>query len=304
VVAPIPFHARLEQFSRWAREERGFTQATVNQYFKTVKLFLRWYGTLDRPLSQVRISDIDAYLAHGGHRGWCRITVSNTATALRTFFRYGASEKWAPTTLPGAIYGPRIYAMERLPAGPAWGDVRRLLAGLDTSRPKDVRDRAILLLFATYGLREKEVGQLRLEHLDWEHDLLHVPRLKCRETQTYPLLPSVGNAIIHYLKTVRRRSSPHREIFLTLRAPYGPISPGALYLVASDRLKVLGVRTAHRGPHSLRHACAARLVSEGFSLKEIGDQLGHRTTAATRAYAKVDLVGLREVAAFDLGALR
>ena len=99
LVAPIPFQVQLDQFCRWARDERGLTQATVKQYFKTIKLFLRWYGDLDRPLSNVQINDIDAYLAHGSDRGWCRITVSNTAAALRTFFRYGASQRWVPATL-------------------------------------------------------------------------------------------------------------------------------------------------------------------------------------------------------------
>jgi integrase len=226
------------------------------------------------------------------------------AGALRTFFRYGATQGWVRATLPSGIYGPPIYAFEKLPTGPDWTDVQRLLASLDENRPKDIRDRAILMLFAVYGLREKEVAQLRLEHLDWDHDLLHVPRVKRRETQTYPLLPSMGNALIRYLQTVRRPLSPHREVFLTIRSPYVPMSGTALYCVAAYRLKALGIQTAHHGPHSLRHACAARLVAEGLSLKEIGDHLGHRTTSATRAYAKVDLVGLREVAAFDLGALQ
>ena len=69
------------------------------------------------------------------------------------------------------------------------------------------------------------------------------------------------------------------------------------------RLKALGVRTTHSGPQALRHACAARLVAEGLSLKAIGDHVGHRSSAATRIYAKVDLPGLREVAAFDLGGV-
>jgi site-specific recombinase XerD len=65
----------------------------------------------------------------------------------------------------------------------------------------------------------------------------------------------------------------------------------------------LGIHAPHIGPHSLRHACAAHLVVEGFSIKEIGDHLGHRCSAATRIYAKVDLPSLREVAIFDLGGL-
>ena len=73
--------------------------------------------------------------------------------------------------------------------------------------------------------------------------------------------------------------------------------------MVAARLKSLSVQCAHYGPHSLRHACAARLVAQGLTLKEIGDHLGHRSTSATRVYAKVDLLGLREVAAFDLGEL-
>jgi integrase len=95
-----------------------------------------------------------------------------------------------------------------------------------------------------------------------------------------------------------------REIFLTFKAPFRRLSQGALYHLVSKRLGVLGIHVPRRGPHSLRHACAGRLVAEGFSLKEIGDHLGHRSAYATRIYAKVDLVGLREVANFDLGGLR
>ncbi|MER9250051.1 tyrosine-type recombinase/integrase [Mesorhizobium sp. M0590] len=57
------------------------------------------------------------------------------------------------------------------------------------------------------------------------------------------------------------------------------------------------------GPHGLRHACATHLVAQGLSLKEIGDHLGHRSAFATRTYARVDLAGLREVGASDLGGL-
>jgi len=91
---------------------------------------------------------------------------------------------------------------------------------------------------------------------------------------------------------------------LTSKAPLRRLSHGALYHLVSTRLDALGIQVPRRGPHSLRHACAGHLVAEGFSLKEIGDHLGHRSAYATRIYAKVDLVGLREVASFDLGGLR
>jgi integrase/recombinase XerD len=301
-VDPIPFHDRLEEYAQWARHERGFSESTIRARRRAIAQFLRWYGGRGQALSALRVTDIDAYLTQGAARSWCRTTVCGVAEGLRAFFRFGADRGWAPGALAEAIARPRRYALAHLPAGPAWADVQRLLASVGTTRPKDVRDRAILMLLAMYGLRAREVTRLRLDDLDWEHDLLHVPRVKGHAAQPYPLRPAVGNAIIQYLEHVRP-SSPAREVFLRLLSPHGPLSPQALYAVVAPRLKALGVRTVHVGPHALRHACATRLVASGFSLKAIGDQLGHRSTAATRIYAKVDLPGLREVAAFDLGGL-
>ena len=76
-----------------------------------------------------------------------------------------------------------------------------------------------------------------------------------------------------------------------------------LHSVVARPMQRLGIKSFHHGPHALRHACAAHLLSENFTLKEIGDHLGHRSPVATRIYAKVDLPGLREVAAFDLGGV-
>lgn len=302
-VEQIPFGSRLDEYCDWAEHERGLSNATIGHFRRTIRQFLRWFGPLGRPLSGIHANDVDAYLAVGSGQGWKRVTIRNTVDALRAFFRFGAEQGWCPQHLATAIQGPRLYALEGLPAGPTWTDVERLFAGLDTNRPAGVRDRAILMLFAIYGLRESEVAKLRLDDIDWAHDELRVPRAKRREAQVYPLLPSVGNALIQYLRSVRRRASPHREVFLTLASPYRPLSTSGLYDIVAPRLKSLNVQCTHHGPHSLRHACAARLVAQGLSFKEIGDHLGHRSTSATRVYAKVDLAGLREVAAFDLGEL-
>jgi len=101
-----------------------------------------------------------------------------------------------------------------------------------------------------------------------------------------------------------RPRAPYREVFLRLKAPFGPLSSGVLYDVVSDRLRSLALPLRHYGPHALRHACATRLLAQGLSLKEIGDHLGHRKADTTRVYAKVDLGSLRQVANFDLGDLR
>jgi integrase len=156
-------------------------------------------------------------------------------------------------------------------------------------------------LFAIYGLRNGEVRRLRLEDFDWEHEVFRIVSSKTGQVRTYPLTRSVGNAILRYLQEVRPRS-PHRELFLTFNPPFWPVQK-TLGAVVDRRLRSLDLSLSHHGPHTLRHACATRLLAAGLSLKEIGDQLGHISPNSTRIYAKVDLAGLREVADFDMGGV-
>ncbi len=301
-VEPVPFADLRDVFMSWMANERGLATTTIARRGWFITRFLQAYGGQNRAFADVQLSDVDAFLAECGAKGWCRVSINHMAEALRAFFRYAATQRWCDPRLADAIQGPRIFAEETLPSGPSWSEVGALLVSLDTDKPKDIRDRAILMLFAIYGLRAGEVAVLRLDAIDWEHNLLNVARPKQRQTQPYPLIPSVGNAIVRYLRNVRPPAD-RREVFLTFRPPYRPLSVSRLSNLTRERLLALGVQTAHRGPHALRHACAARLVAEGLSLKEIGDHLGHHSTSATRIYAKVDLPHLREVAAFDLGEL-
>jgi site-specific recombinase XerD len=170
-----------------------------------------------------------------------------------------------------------------------------LIGSVSGDQPHHIRDKAILMLLAIYGFRRGEVARLRLDEVNCEHEVISVARPKQRRAQPYPLVHGVGEALLRYLREVRPRCA-HREIFLTLKAAFRPLSPSGLYRVVNSRLSQFDIQIPRRGPHSLRHACAGHLVAEGFSLKEIGDHLGHRSACATRIYAQVDLAGLREVA--------
>jgi len=205
--------------------------------------------------------------------------------------------------LSAAICRPRLYQQESLPYAPDWSDVQRMLVDVDTDKPRDIRDRAILLLLAIYGMRSGEVAALRLDQIDWSGRTLRLFRLKRRQPQIYPLVQSVAEGLARYIDTVRPSSSCP-EVFLCMQAPRRPMRAGSIYGVANRRFIALGLEAAHQGGHALRHACATRLLAAGLSLKEIGDHLGHRSTSATSTYAKVNMAALREVGAFDLGDLQ
>ncbi len=299
-VRPRPFAGLMDDFAQWMAQERGLSPQTIRNRRWHVERFLSWLDERNRHLVDLRLQDVDAFFEALHAKGLSRVTIKIYANGVRAFLRHAETRVWCPPGLGNLVAGPRIYRHHELPVGPSWDEVRKLIESTASDDPADVRDRAIIMLFAVYGLRAGEVAGLRLEDIDWEQDRLVVPRAKQRRSQVYPLVPSVGQAIIHYLREVRPRCSL-RQVFLKVLAPVGPLTSPSLYRIVADRLKRLGIEAPRYGPHALRHACAGRLLSEGLSLKEIGDHLGHRSLDSTRVYAKIDLNGLREVAAFDLG---
>ena len=295
---PEAFANELIHFAAWLKSERGLSESTIVHYTWYIRDLLRWSGVRGWQLRDICPIHIDQYLSDRSLRGWSRVSTADAASALRVFFRHASREGWCQASIAETIQGPRIYRQEGLPSGPDWQDVLHLIENVNTDDVRDIRDRAIILLCAMYGLRSAEVRQLRLDDIDWDNSKISIWRPKLQRRQEYPLTPTVGQSIIKYL-SVGRPKSCRREVFLSLRAPFRPISGGAIYRAVRNRYVALGIVSRRRGPHSLRHACATHLVEEGLSFKEIGDHLGHRSSSATQIYAKVDLRSLRQVAALN-----
>ena len=290
-----PHADRIAAFADYMRRERGWSEETVSFRVRVVEEFLRGLTVEHCSLEQVTLACVDRALAGKmGRDGWSRNSVRTYAMALRSFFRFAEQQAWCTEGLAAGIVPPRVYWGEGLPLGPSWEDVQRLIA----AAAGNLRDHALLLLLSRYGFRASEVSRLRLEDIDWESCTLTVRRSKASRSDRYPLSREVGSAVLSYLREARPRGA-WREIFLTLVAPIGPLTPSGVSGVVARRMRQLGIRSPQCGAHALRHACAQRLLDEGFSMKTIGDHLGHAWPDSTAAYAKVDLASLRQVADFD-----
>jgi site-specific recombinase XerD len=105
----------------------------------------------------------------------------------------------------------------------------------------------------------------------------------------------VGEAILDYLRNGRPQSTD-RHVFFRILAPHAPLSWHGISARASYYLHKAGISVTRPGSHTLRHTCVQRLVDAEFSLKTIGDYVGHRSPASTEVYAKIAVETLREVA--------
>ena len=301
-VPPIRFADQLSQFARYMTDEQGLSPHSVRSHCWKTSKFLGWVGERRRSLSTVTVEDVDEFLAMKGTGGWNRRSISVAAQALRAFFRCAEIRGWCAEGLAKIIQAPRIYRHEELPEGPSWEEVRRLLRSLEGLHPSALRRRAVLMLFAFYGLRSGEVSRLLLSDFNWREEQFIVNHSKRGGPQRYPLQLNVGDAILEYLTNGRPRCDC-RHLFVTLYPPHRPVGPTTLWNLTSSRIKALGIRCRRSGPHTLRHARATRLLQQGASFKEIGDLLGHRSLESVGIYAKVDIDMLRAVANVDLGGL-
>jgi integrase/recombinase XerD len=298
-----PHHAKVALFEKWLRQERGLSTATVQDYCRAADHFFFWLAESRTPLEAVQMTDIDDAFAAEYKRGaWSRRTIHDYAQRLRAFFLYAEARSLCRTGLAAGIMAPRFIADEIVPKGVKRDDVVRLLASVRGDRPVDKRDRAILLLFVTYGLRAGEVAGLRLDDLDWESEVVRVRCPKPGRTHVWPLSPDVGNAILRYIREARP-TGRGRSLFFTSHAPIRPVGRKTLGKIVHDRLAGIDIVTGRRGTHALRHAAAQHLLDQGMSMKVIGDFLGHRDPSSTAIYAKVNLAALREVATLDLEGL-
>jgi integrase/recombinase XerD len=265
-----PYDRWVQAFADDLRQERGLNAKTVSSHSRYVLDFLGRIGVSPEAWPRVTLAEIeDALREKLAVAGYARNTASHYGEALRAFFRFAQRHGWCRSGLAEGILLPRIYQQERIPSGPSWDVVQRLIQKIQGDRP---------------------------------NDLLIVARPKSGRSQTFPLCRSVGAAILRYLREARPRS-PHRPIFLHGRAPYAPLRSCGVTSIVSRRFADLGVPLTRCGSHALRHACATHLLEQGLSLKEIGDHLGHRHPETTRIYTKVDVPQLRRVADIDLGEL-
>jgi site-specific recombinase XerD len=290
-------HDVCGRYARWMSEVHGLAKMTVLKNGNEARQFLAWLG--DRAnadtLRNLSVPEIDRYVAWR-MPGLRRATRHGICISMRSFLRYLHAESWIGRDLSRLVSGPPVYAFAEIPRAFTKEQVQSLLdAARADRRPSGVRDYAILMLLATYGIRAGEVLRLRLEDIDWRENQLRIRRSKTAIESNLPLVGPVGNAILGYLKHARPKTH-FREVFLRIRAPHEPLRHGALFTIIGYRLKQAGIEVrGRRGAHAFRFARAASLLQASVPVKTIGDLLGHQSAESTGIYLRLAVDDLRAI---------
>jgi site-specific recombinase XerD len=287
----------LRDYEQYAKDRLHLRPTTLRVRTTELTLFLNFlHSRKGRTLEHIQALDLSEFVSC---RGCLQPkTVSRIVSDVRSFLRFLTMRGILPKDLSAELPTIRVHRDAGIPS--VWDHelVIRLLGAVDRSSPKGKRDYAILLLAARLGLRAGDIRTLKLDQLHWEDSVIEVTQAKTGMPLSLPLTGEVGEALIDYLRSGRPLTA-HREVFLKVLPPFDPfLANSNLHHIVAYWRQLAGIRfrSPHkRGPHSLRHTLATRLLQKGTPMTTIAQILGHTSLESTRIYAKADVDALRSV---------
>ena len=270
--------AAIERFL----ESPGLSASTRRAYRFDVAEFGAWLEQRGRTLDSVDVPLLAAYAAELGASRPGRVprklapaTVARKLAAVRAFLRFTLGKGRVPETPLGPRKG------RRLPDAPAAPEIEGMLEGLDGDGPLPLRNRALIELVYSAGLRASEAVGLDLADVDFEQESVHVHGKGGKE-RIVPLGEEASYRLQRYLREARPNlvRGAENAFFVSARG---------------RRLDTSTLRRLLPHPHRLRHSFATHLLEGGADLRTIQELLGHSSLSTTQVYSHVDARRLRRV---------
>jgi site-specific recombinase XerD len=258
----------------------ALSEATRRAYGTDLGEFCIWLEDRGTSLDAVDVRVLADYVAWLGTarrgRKLAPATISRKLAAVRAFLRHALG----PDRVPDARLGPR--RARRLPDAPAAPEIERMLEALEGEGPIPLRNRALVEIVYSAGLRSAEAVGLDLGDVDFEQELVHVRRGKGGKERVVPLGEEAALWLARYLREARPALARGANDAFFLSARGRRLDPSTLRRIVPH-------------PHRLRHAFATHLLDGGADLRTIQELLGHSSLSTTQVYSHVDPRHLRRV---------
>lgn len=282
----------MDEFIFFIATERGLSAAYQLSVRQTLDALQRWTNGRRLTLQDLGTEELSHFLTDRKSESLDASSLRITAVHLKVFFRWLAGKGRLPMDPAEPLHAPR--PEKSLPETLHATQCKQLLESIDVTKYLGSRDRAMLELFYSSGLRLSELCSARLEQLDLPEKFIRVTG-KGNKTRIVPLGDIAKNTLEHYLAherpaLVKRRTSSN--IFLSVRG--GALSPDRVREIVKERALMAGIEQ-NMYPHLLRHSFATHLLEGGADLRVIQELLGHADISTTQIYTHVDQQRLKSV---------
>ena len=188
----------------------------------------------------------------------------------------------------------------KLPTTYEEDEIREIIASVERASTIGKRDYLILLLATEYGWRAKDITKFSFDDIDWDKNIIHFNQHKTDVPVDFPLLSTVGNAIIDYLKYSRPETNVSEIIVSMENANKGKaLASPTIHSIVTKYMKRAGIKNwqnKKHGPHAMRHSLATNLLKKNVAMPIISTVMGHQRTETTSVYISVDYDKLKQCA--------
>ena len=285
--APGRFAEEIEGFLAYISLERGLSKNTAAGYCRDLDQaarFLAQNGCSD--WCEVTSSQATAWVySLSGNTGCAVTSLARKLTALRVFARHLVREKYRDSDFTALLSSPKV--ARGTPGTLTVGEIARLIAAPTGNTPVSLRDRALLELFYSSGLRVSEVGELSLQHLEPTNGFIRVLGKGSKE-RLVPIGSRACHALMKWIDVGRShfvKAHTKSHVFLNQRGR--AITRVGLWTIVKKYAGKAGI-AKNVTPHTLRHSFATHLLFQGADLRSIQEMLGHTSIATTQIYTSVN----------------
>ena len=277
-------------------ELKGFTPRTRETYRSKLNQFLAYLAAKPKKLLDLTGDDLQEYRTHLFYREYRGKPLSLETQALqlsvlRMFFKFLAAQNLIlidPAAVLELPKRPRNLPRVILTAGEA----KKILEAIDTKDPIGLRDRAILELLYSTGIRVTELIKLTLADLDFDQGLLRVEG-KGGKTRIVPIGELACRYVKEYLNQVRPKDTNQTALFLS-NWQISPLRRDKVAELCSLRAMQAGIKKKVT-VHTWRHTCASLMLKRGADIRYIQELLGHASLKTTQIYTKITVKDLKKV---------
>lgn len=224
----------------------------------------------------------------------------NAASDIRLFLRYSYDQALTEKDMSVFVLSDHYKQERKLPTTYEEDEIKKLIASVERASAIGKRDYLILLLSSEYGWRSKDITRFSFKDIDWDNNKIHFNQNKTGVPVEFPLLSSVGNAIIDYLKYSRPETEVPEVIVSLENCNKGkPLSSSTIHSIVTKYMKRAGIKdwnNKKHGPHALRHSLATNLLKKNVAMPIISTVMGHQRTETTSIYLSIDYDKLKQCA--------
>ena len=277
---------QIEQFLRHLELERGASQHTLRAYKKDLGEFQEF---ANKEAVDIEMIDVRGFVALQIRNGLSKTTAGRRLAAVRSFLKFLTREGYLQSNPAKLVTTPK--AEQHLPRFLSVDDVFALIEKPDTMGFIHSRDRAILELLYSSGLRVAEAAGLNLEDVNTKEGLVKV-RGKGKKERIVPLGSKAVEAIKTYMVEKILLKKKNKALFLNKGGT--PLSDRGIRRIVVKYARLIGVK-GRIGPHTMRHTFASHLLQAGADLRVIQELLGHASLSTTQKYTHIDIAHLMDI---------